>query len=135
MKLNQLLSTVALTTLAMTMLATSVFATGEPSGGYNGECNLKIQKERAYWYRDSNRDEGKFVACQEGYLPISCMIKFPNKDDRNTWFVHEAHPEQFSHDTGCFFRAGTHHYDGEQKDFWTWTVCIPESCVDQYPHN
>ncbi|MDH3602145.1 MAG: hypothetical protein OEU26_21240 [Candidatus Tectomicrobia bacterium] len=133
MKLTQLLSTLAVTAIAMTMLATSAFATGDHDGGYNGECNVKVKKERAYWYRDSHRDEGKFVACKDGYLPISCMIKFPDKSLRNIFSVHEAHPEQFDHDYGCFFRAGAHDYDGHQQEFWTYTVCIPDTCVDHYP--
>lgn len=62
MKLTQLLSTLAVTAIAITLLATSVFATGDSGGGYDGECNLKVHKERAYWYRDRHRDEGKFVA-------------------------------------------------------------------------
>jgi hypothetical protein len=136
MKIAQLFSTVALSAIALTMLATSALATGDPGGGYNGECNFKVKKEQAYWYKDSHQDEGKFVPCYEGYVPISCMIQFPDKNDRNTFFVHEAHPQQNEHDYsfGCFFRAGTHDYHGHQKDFWTWTVCVPESCVDEYAH-
>jgi hypothetical protein len=135
MKFAKLVSTVALTAMTLTMLATSAFATDDHSGGYHGECNVKIKKEQGYWYRNSEHDEGKFVACYEGYLPISCMIQFPDKNDRDTFFVHEAHPQQNSHDYGCFFRAGTHDYHGQQKDFWTYTVCIPESCVDEYSNN
>jgi hypothetical protein len=66
MKFSQLFSTVALTAIAMTMLTSSVFATNDHDGGYNGECNFKVKKEQAYWYRDSHRVEGKFVACYEG---------------------------------------------------------------------
>jgi hypothetical protein len=135
MKPTQFLSTFAVAALAMAMLAASAFATGNPSGGYDGDCNLKVKKERAYWYRDSDHDEGKFVACHEGYLPISCMIQFPDRSHRNTFFVHEGHPHQSGHEYGCFFRVGSHDYQGHQNEFETWTVCIPESCVDQYAHH
>jgi hypothetical protein len=70
MKMSQLFSTIALSALALTMLATSALATGDHDGGYNGECNFKVKKEQAYWYKDSHQDEGKFVPCYEGYVPI-----------------------------------------------------------------